>query len=79
MSGKGGSNPTYRLANVLVSGFALSVEQAWPFMTMYSMMKCEPEWSDSEIDHKLEDALEADHGDKPRGHLWGDDSDAGPW
>ena len=79
VSGKGGSNPTYRLANVLVSGFALSVEQAWPFMTMYSMMKCEPEWSDSEIDHKLEDALEADHGDKPRGHLWGDDSDAGPW
>ena len=73
VSGKGGSNPTYRLANVLVWGFGLSVEQARPFMTMYSMTKCVPPWSDKDIDHKLEDALKADHGDKPRGHLWGEE------
>ena len=74
VSGEGGSNPTFRLANTLVWGFALSVEQAHPFMTMYSMEKCEPPWSETEISHKLTDALEADHGDKLRGYLWGEES-----
>jgi hypothetical protein len=74
VSGKGGSNPTFRLANTLVWGFELTTEQAHPFMTMYSMQKCDPPWSETEISHKLEDALEADHGSKPRGYLWGEES-----
>ena len=69
VEGEGGSNPTYRLANVLVWDFALSVEQAKPFMTMYSMTKCIPPWPESLIDHKLKDAMKADHGDRPRGRL----------
>jgi hypothetical protein len=72
VSGKGGSIPTFRLANVLVWGFGLAVEQARPFMLIYSL-RCDPPWSEKEIDHKLEDALTKDH-DKPRGHLWGDHS-----
>ena len=70
ISGKGGSNPTYRLANVLVWGFALSIEQARPFMHAYSGSRCKPLWDAKDIDHKLEDALNDEH-DKPRGHLWG--------
>ena len=85
VSGKGGSNPTFRLANMLVWDFALTTEQAHPFMTMYSMQKCEPPWSETEITHKLEDAQNADQtGKPPRGHLWGeefaedDDDDGAP-
>ena len=74
VSGQGGSNPTYRFANVLVWGFALSIEQARPFMLIYSA-KCKPPWSMEEIEHKLADALKADHhGGKPRGHLWDEES-----
>lgn len=75
VSGQGGSDPTYRFANVLVWGFALSIEQARPFMLIYSA-KCKPPWSMEEIEHKLADALKADHhGGKPRGHLWDEESD----
>ena len=69
VSGQGGSISTYRLANVLVWGFALSFEQAEPFMLVYSL-RCLPPWSEKDIDHKLEDALEAKH-KNPRGYLLG--------
>ena len=52
VSGQGGSNPTFRFANVLVWGFALTIDQARPFMLMYSA-KCRPPWSMAEIEHKL--------------------------
>jgi hypothetical protein len=67
ISGQGGSNPTYRLANVLVWGFALSREQALFFMRIYSR-RCVPRWSEKELEHKVDDALKANH-DKPRGYL----------
>ena len=46
VSGQGGSNPTFRFANVLLWGFALTIGQAEPFMLMYSA-KCKPPWSAS--------------------------------
>ena len=70
VSGQGGSNPTFRLANVLVHGFALSREQALAFMHAYSI-RCVPPWSAKEIEHKIDDAFKAEH-DKPRGYLRGD-------
>ena len=72
VSGEGGSNPTYRFANVLVWGFALTIAQARTFMLIYSA-KCKPPWSATEIEHKLEDALKDDQHDKPRGYLWGEE------
>jgi hypothetical protein len=74
VSGQGGSNPTFRLANVLVHGFKLSREQAYPFMKIYSL-RCVPPWSDKEIWHKIDDALKAEH-DKPRGYLRGEDENS---
>ena len=71
VEGEGGSNPTYRLANVLVWDFALSKAQAKPFMLVYSL-RCEPPWTEKEIDHKIDNAMKADHGGKPRGHLLGE-------
>ena len=76
VSGQGGSNPTFRLANVLVWGFALSINRARPFMHNYSASKCSPRWSAAEIEHKLEDALVGEH-EKPRGYLLGEDNV--PW
>jgi hypothetical protein len=74
ISGQGGSNPTFRLANVLTHGFGLSREQAIGFMHAYSI-KCVPPWSHEEIAHKVDDALKAGH-DKPRGYLLnGDESE----
>jgi hypothetical protein len=71
VSGQGGSIPTFRLANVLVHGFALCREQALGFMHAYSV-KCVPLWSAKEIEHKVDDALKASH-DKPRGYLLNED------
>ena len=73
VSGQGGSDPTYRFANVLLWGFALTIEQARTFMLIYSA-KCKPPWSMEEIEHKLADALKADQSGKPRGYLWGKES-----
>jgi putative DNA primase/helicase len=70
VSGQGGSNPTFRLANVLVHGFALSREQAIALMHAYSI-RCVPPWSAKEIEHKVDNALKAEH-DKPRGYLRGE-------
>jgi bifunctional DNA primase/polymerase-like protein len=69
ISGQGGSNPTYRLANLLVWGFALSRELAIAFMREYSK-RCIPPWSQKEIEHKVDDALKTEH-EKPRGYLLG--------
>jgi hypothetical protein len=77
IEGEHGSNPTFRLACVLVWGFALSFRDAKPFMIEYSK-RCDPPWPDDKIDHKLEDARDPEKhkGRKPRGHLLGPASKA---
>ena len=72
IQGDHGSNPAFRVASVLVWGFALSFKDARPFMCSYSK-KCQPPWSAKEIDHKLVDARkpEKQKGRGPRGHLIG--------
>lgn len=63
--GQAGSTPTYHAACVLVEGFALSVDEAFPLMVEYSE-RCVPPWSEREIRHKLQDAMK---NATNRGHL----------
>jgi hypothetical protein len=60
---------------------ALSKKDAKPFMDSYSA-RCQPPWSEKDIDHKLKDARDPEKhkGRKPRGHLLFSQADfrAGP-
>ena len=55
VSGQGGHNKTFRVACILRQKFGLSVEEAWPLFQEWNAT-CQPEWSDRELAHKLEDA-----------------------
>lgn len=55
ISGSGGHNQTFSVAMALVEGFALSTAEAQSLMTEYSQ-RCDPPWTEREIQHKLEDA-----------------------
>lgn len=60
ISGQRGHDRTYRVACKLTHlpprGFGLSLRQAWPLIKEWNLT-CEPEWSDAELLHKLEDAI----------------------
>jgi hypothetical protein len=55
ISGSGGHVACLKVATALVIGFALSDDAAWPFLVEYSK-RCEPPWSDKELEHKLTEA-----------------------
>ena len=55
VSGESGHNTTYRVACKLVHGFHLSDSDAMRLMAVWNE-KCEPPWSDSELEHKIADA-----------------------
>jgi hypothetical protein len=55
ISGSGGHVATLKVANTLVLGFGLSIDDAWPYFSEYSQ-RCEPPWSTRELDHKLAEA-----------------------
>jgi P4 family phage/plasmid primase-like protien len=67
VSGKGGSNTTFRVACALVRGYDLGRDEALQFLRHYNH-KCEPLWSEKELEHKIDDALKTPS-DKPRGYL----------
>lgn len=67
VEGQGGSKKTYYVACQLINGFDMSIDEAKPLIMEWNT-KCQPEWSERDIDHKLEDASQSDH-DKPSGHL----------
>ena len=60
IAGQGGDTLTYKVACSLVNGFALPPEQALHWLRVYST-KCDPPWSESELLHKVESALVANH------------------
>lgn len=70
VSGQEGSVATFKVAAVLVRGFALSQEVARPILERYSQ-RCDPPWTEFELDHKLEGAAKAD---LPLGWLLDNDS-----
>ena len=55
IAGCGGHNATFRAACVLVLGFGLSPEAAFPLLAEWNQ-RCEPAWTDRELWHKLHDA-----------------------
>ncbi len=60
ISGQRGHDRTFRVACKLThpapKGFGLRFEEAWLLMKEWNET-CEPEWSDQELTHKLEDAI----------------------
>jgi hypothetical protein len=67
ISGSGGHVATLKVANTLVLGFGLSIDDAWPYLSEYSQ-RCEPPWSTRELDHKLAEA-DANKKNLVRGYL----------
>jgi hypothetical protein len=66
--GQHGHDSAFSAAKVLVRGFGLSPEQAWPFMLEYNT-RCAPPWSQPELRHKLQQALNASTDPRPLGYL----------
>lgn len=69
ISGSGGHNTTFNVACILVNGFGLDATKALHFLQIYNQ-RCQPPWSERELIHKVESAINAQHS-KPRGHLIG--------
>lgn len=69
ISGSGGHNTTFNVACILVNGFGLDATKALHFLQIYNQ-RCQPPWSEKELLHKVESAINAQHS-KPRGHLIG--------
>lgn len=59
VSGQGGHGQTFAVACVLVQGFGLGHQEAWPILKAYND-RCQPPWSEKELWHKLEDAEKAE-------------------
>lgn len=66
VSGQGGHTATFHAALVLVKGFALSVEKAFPILKQWNESHCQPPWSDADLRHKL---LSAARSDRAPGYL----------
>lgn len=67
ISGNGGHNATFYVADVVVNGFNLSIEQAMPYMHKYNE-RCQPPWTEGELLHKVQDAFR-NGSTKPKGYL----------
>ncbi|MBI2925552.1 MAG: hypothetical protein HYY24_07600 [Verrucomicrobia bacterium] len=69
VSGASGHNQTFSVACALVHGFALPKYEALALLREYNQ-RCQPPWTERELQHKIKSALLACHA-KPRGHLLG--------
>jgi P4 family phage/plasmid primase-like protien len=65
VSGEYGHNRTFHVACVLVRDFCLTQEAALPLLREWNQ-KCEPPWTEKELDHKLDGAIKKEG---PRGRL----------
>lgn len=71
VSGSGGHNRTFAVACALVKGFDLTVDQARSILMEYNR-RCDPPWSEAELEHKLVSAAGSADGEKGRGYLLGE-------
>lgn len=55
ISGQGGHNATFHAACVLVLGFGMSPQDAYPLLSEFNQ-RCNPPWSERELMHKLHSA-----------------------
>lgn len=58
VSGQRGHDKTFRAACKAVRGFALPLSQALPLLREWNV-KCQPQWSEQELQHKVTGALRA--------------------
>jgi hypothetical protein len=72
ISGSRGHDALFRVACILVNGFALKDAEAWPILLEYNT-RCLPPWNERELRHKLAEARKVAHRE-PAGHLLGDRS-----
>lgn len=68
ISGQGGHPATYALAVAIVHGFAIDEERALGLLLQHYNPRCQPEWAEHELRHKVNDAANKPH-DKPYGYL----------
>jgi hypothetical protein len=69
ISGQGGHKAAFLAAVAMAHGFALSEAEAVDILRTVYNPKCQPEWSEEELLHKVRDAISGRH-KKPRGHLF---------
>lgn len=72
ISGQGGHEATFRVALALVKGFSLDTGMALQLLRDYNG-RCDPPWSEKELEHKIDDAGKAD---VPDGYIVERDSPA---
>ncbi len=66
IQGSGGSAALFEAACILVRGFALSEEQAFPLLARWNQTHCQPEWREHELRYKLKSANQST---RPLGYL----------
>jgi len=77
ISGQGGHGRTYAAATAMVHGFGLSPEAALDLLRGRYNPRCQPPWSEKELQHKVDDAASRPH-DRPRGWLLDAGTATGP-
>ena len=70
IAGSRGHDAAFAVALALRHGFALSKAQAQPIIQEFNA-RCEPPWSEKELEHKLDSAGKVTRHPKPRGYLLG--------
>jgi hypothetical protein len=68
ISGANGHTQTFALTSTLVHGFCLDGEVALSILKTHYNPKCDPQWSDKELVHKIDSAIKSPP-PKPRGWL----------
>ena len=63
-----GHGKTLDAACVLVKGFDMTPDEAWPYMQFYNSSYCTPQWDDHDLYRKLTQA-DARYDNRPRGYL----------
>jgi hypothetical protein len=74
IAGAGGHKQTFKAACSLYNGWALTEEETLAWLKVYNA-KCNPLWTDKELEHKAKDVARAKH-NKPRGYLLGESGSA---
>ncbi len=68
IAGSGGHSQTYAAATALVHGFGLDPAESLAILTNHYNPRCNPPWSDKELQHKVNQAATKPH-DRPFGWL----------
>ena len=67
VSGQNGHSQTFTAATGLIHGFELSQSDALTLLQEWNQ-KCSPKWSESELNHKIRQAISTPHSN-PKGYL----------